>query len=307
MRLGGAGGPAAAVPPGGPAQQQHHVAGLGYLPPHRRKRHRAQHRAQLHALGQVARVVILPHLPGGQAYLIAVAGIARRRRLHQLALRQLAGQGIGYRGQRVARAGDPHGPKHITAVGKRVAYRAANAGGRPAKGFNLGGVVVGFIFEEEQPGLGLAVNVGADVDAAGVDFLALVHPGEPPLCRKALGPDDREVHQSFRFVFARVELFAQFFIQLIRFFCAFILNLGAVDVGGKGGVAAMVAPVGVYHTQLGKGGVAVFLLEIGLAKSEVVLVHGKAILLAEGRAGRGVHGGEAAEDGDGLGGGLGHV
>ena len=50
---------------------------------------RTHYRAALQALGDVALVVDLGHMAGGQADLVAVGGVARRRGLGQLPLGQL--------------------------------------------------------------------------------------------------------------------------------------------------------------------------------------------------------------------------
>ena len=116
MGLGGAGGSAAAVPAGAPAQKDDKIAGRGAFPPDVCRRSRADDRAYLHALGGVAGVIKLVHLPGGHAYLIAVGGVARRRGGDKLALGQLAFYGFADGAQRVRRAGDAHGGVNIAAA-----------------------------------------------------------------------------------------------------------------------------------------------------------------------------------------------
>jgi hypothetical protein len=72
VRLGGAGRAAAAVAARAPAEQDDDVAGLGVSRTDVFLRGRAHHRADLHALGDIAGVVELVHLAGGQADLVAV-------------------------------------------------------------------------------------------------------------------------------------------------------------------------------------------------------------------------------------------
>ncbi len=117
VALGGAGRAAAAVAPGAPAKQDDQVAGFRDLADNVARRGRADDRADLHALGDVARMVNLMHQPGRKADLVAVGRIARRRRLAQLALGQLVGQGLGERDGRVARAGYAHGLIDVGASG----------------------------------------------------------------------------------------------------------------------------------------------------------------------------------------------
>ena len=122
--------------------------GAGRLATHVVGRRRAHHRADLHALGGVAGMVQLVHLAGCQADLVAVGRVARRRRGHQLALRQLARQRLAHGHERVGRAGHAHGLVDVAAPGKRVADSAAHAGGRAAERLDLGGMVVRLVLEQ---------------------------------------------------------------------------------------------------------------------------------------------------------------
>ena len=174
MALGRAGCAADAVTTRAAAQQDDHIAGRGALAADvvcGRGRH---HGAAFQTLGDVALVIDLRHMTGGETDLVAVGGVARGGSLAQLALRQLAGQRLVERDSRVARAGHAHGLMHIGAAGERVTDAAADAGGCAAEGLDLGRVVVGLVFEHQQPVLRLAVDRGGDVDGAGVDLLALV-------------------------------------------------------------------------------------------------------------------------------------
>ena len=212
LQLVGFGGPcraAAAVAARAAAQQDHHVSGDGLLTAHVCLGHRAHHRADLHTLGDVARVVQLVHHTGGKADLVAVAGIARRGCRHQLALRQLAGHGIPDGHQWVARPGDAHGLVHIAAVGQRVPDGAADAGGRAAERLDLGGMIVRLVFEQQQPGLVRTVVVHGDAHAAGVDLVGFVHVLQHAGLFQVLSADGAQVHQAYGLVFARVHLPAQ--------------------------------------------------------------------------------------------------
>ncbi len=52
----------------------------------------------------------------------------------------------------------------------------------------------------------------------------------------------------------------------------------AVYLGKKGGVTAVIRPVGIYHSQLGEGRVAVLAAEIFAAECNVRLVHCESVL-----------------------------
>ena len=109
LGLGRARGAADAVATGAAAEQDDDVAVTGLLATHVVGRGGAHHGTDLHALGDIAGVVELVHLAGGQADLVAVARVARRRGGDELALGQLAGQRVGHRHERVGRPGHAHG------------------------------------------------------------------------------------------------------------------------------------------------------------------------------------------------------
>ena len=78
-----------------------------------------------------------------------------------------------------------------------------------------------------------------------------------------------------------------------------------VDVGGEGGVTAVVGPVGIHHADFRDGGVALFLVsEIALQEFQIVQIHGKTKIVQQ-RCQRGfIHDDEALHGGDGLGRGV---
>ena len=118
VALGGAGGPADAVPAGAAAQEDDHVPGGGALPAHVGRGGGPHHRAALQPLGDVALVVHLGHVAGGQADLVAVGGVARRGGHRQLPLGQLAGQGLVKGHPGVAAAGEAHGLVDVHPAGQ---------------------------------------------------------------------------------------------------------------------------------------------------------------------------------------------
>ena len=65
-------------------------------------------------------------------------------------------------------------------------------------------------------------------------------------------------------------------------------------MGGEGGVAAVVGPVGVHYPHLGDGGVPLFLVpEVVLEELQVIQVHGQAQGVQQGGQGCFIHGGKA--------------
>ena len=306
LGLGGAGGTADAVTAGAAAQQDDLVGGGGALATHVVFRGSAHDGADLHALGDVAGVIEFVDLTGGKADLVAVAGVAGGSSGHELALRQLALERLGDRDGGVAGAGDAHGLIHIAAARERVADGAAHAGGGTAEGLDLGRVVVGLVLKEEQPVLVLAIDIDLHLDGAGVDLLGLVDIGHDAGLLEVLGADGAHVHEADGLGVA-TEFVAHLHVAVEGLLHHGVVDRHVVQDGAEGGVAAVVGPVGVDHTDLGDGGVAVLIAEVLLAEGDVRLVHGKAALGNKGGKAGFVELAETVEYLDGLGlGGL-HV
>ena len=112
-------------------------------------------------------MIDLGDLAGGEADLVAVGGVAFGSDLADLFLGKLAGQGFGKGCERIARAGDAHRLIDVGAAGEGIADAAAEAGGRATERLDLGGVVVGLVFELDEPFLGNAGRHGGDLEVDG--------------------------------------------------------------------------------------------------------------------------------------------
>ena len=308
VALRGAGGTANAVPAGATPQQDHNVPRGGALPAHIPGRSSGNHSAALQTLGYISIVVQFRHMAGGQADLVAVGGVARGSGLAELPLGQLAGEGVLQGGPGVTGTGDPHGLVHIGPAGERIPDAAADAGSRAAEGLDLRGVIVGLVFEHQQPVLVFSVDCGRDVDGAGVDFLALVQLRELALLFQELGADGGNVHQGLRplsGLFLSVNRHPGSQVLVISLLHRLVVDGGLVQMGGEGGVPAVIGPVGIHHPDLRNGGIPVLLVpEIGLEEFQIVQVHGKAQFFQQSGKGRLVHGNKALHSGDGLGDGI---
>ena len=195
VALGGAGGAAATVPSGASAQQDDDVAGFRHFPDHVFCRGSAHHSADLHSLGHIAGVVNFTDLAGSQADLVAVGGVAVGSAVDQLLLGQLALDGFAYRGQGVACTGNPHGLVDIAPAGQGVPDRTAQAGGCAAEGLDFSGVVVGFVFEHQQPVfLAAVVHGDFNLHRTGVDFFAFIQIGELAFRLELAGADSSQIH-----------------------------------------------------------------------------------------------------------------
>jgi len=278
--LGGAGSAADAVTAGAAAQQDDDITGGRALAADVGSGRCTHHCADLHPLGHIAGVVDLIHLPGGKADLVAVGGVTGGGSGHQLALGQLAGQRLADGLQRVARAGHAHGLIDVAAAGQRVADGTADAGSRAAEGFDLGGVVVGLVLEQEQPILVLAVDVALDLDGAGVDLLGLVEVLQDALLLQLLGADGGKVHHAAGLVLP-AKVLPHGHITVERSLNHLVVDLDIIQNGAEGGVAAVIGPIGVDHLDLGDGGVPLLAAEVLLTELDVAEVHGKALLCDE--------------------------
>ena len=302
MALRRARGSADAVAARPSAEQQDHVARRRAFAQHLRLRHGAYHRADLHALGRIARMVDLAHIRGRQADLVAVARIAGRRLARNHALGQFAVHRLPHRLPDVAGARHTHGLVHIGPARKRVADGTAQAGGRAAERLDLRGVIVGFVFELQQPLLRPAVDIHIDDDAAGIVLFALLLVIQHALVLQVAGADGSQFHEAERLMVAAermADLLQLPQVSLQRRLDEGILHTDRRQLTRKGRVAAVVAPVGIEDAEFRLGGVAALLAEVEHHFAQVVGVHGQAPVMAEaGEIGLG-HPGEAVEHGKG--------
>ncbi len=147
----GTGGTADAVASGAAADEQDHIAGRGGAAKNVGAWGGCDDCADFEAFRDIARVIDFGDLAGGEADLVAIGRVAVGGDLADFLLRELAGQGFGEGDVGITRAGDAHGLIDVRAAGEWIADAAAEAGGGTAEWFDLGGVVVGFVFEHDQP------------------------------------------------------------------------------------------------------------------------------------------------------------
>ena len=156
---------------------------------------------------------------------------------------------------------------------------------------------MGLVLEHEEPVLFCPVHSGGDTDGAGVDLLALVQVGKQPPLFEDLCADGGDVHERLGAaggLLRAVDLLPGREVLLIDPSHLAVQNLHGVDVGGEGGVPAVVGPVGVHQPQLSDGGVpALLVAEIVLHEPEVSQIHGETILIQHIPEGRLVHGNKA--------------
>ena len=168
MNLGGSRRSADSVTAGSASEQNDDVARVRIQPLHRSSRSRAHHRADLHTLRHVIRVVDFLDIAGCKTNLVSVGAVAVRSLSRQRLLRKFALHGFRNRNGRVRRSSDTHCLIHIGSSGKRITDRAAQTGRSAAEGFNLCRMVVRLIFEIDEPLLILSVYIDRNDDAAGI-------------------------------------------------------------------------------------------------------------------------------------------
>ena len=157
---------------------------------------------------------------------------------------------------------------------------------------------MGFVLELQEPLLGLSVYIHGDKDAAGVVLFALLQVFQKALGFEVAGADGSQLHEA-EVLLLPAQVLSHFGDERKRGvhigLDEGIVHLDFLQGGGKGGVAAVVAPVGVQDAELGAGRLAALGPEILSYAGEVIGIHGEALFLAEGGVLAGGHAGEAGE------------
>ena len=303
MLLGRTCRPSYSVTAGPSAEQQYHIARNRAFPAHVLRLDRSDHGAGLEPLGDIAGMIYLAHACGCKAYLVAVAGIACGGLAADDPLRKLSGKSRAHGGGDVAGSGDAHRLIYVRPAGQRVAYRPAETGGRPSERFYLGGMVMGLVLELQQPFLGGTVHIHVHVDAACVVLLALLQVVKQALLPEPAGAYCRQLHEAQALaVPAELMAYMPELLELRLYLRTNerIVHGNLLKLGRKGGMAAVVAPIGVQYAQLRLGGIALLAPEILHDLGKVFRAHGEPPPAAECRVFLRLHVNEAFEGGQGL-------
>ena len=142
----------------------------------------------------------------GKTDLIAVTGISLCSSRDKFLLWKFILESLGYGNRRVCRASHAHCLINIASSGKRIADRAAKTCGRAAERLDLGGMIVGLIFEEDKPLLCLrtvaVIHLYGHYNRAGIVLIGFFLIRELAVCLEFLHAHDCEIHQADIFVFA---------------------------------------------------------------------------------------------------------
>ena len=237
---------------------------------------------------------------GSQPYLITVARIAGRSLGTDDTLRKFAFERLPHRLVYVARTRHTHRLVDIRPARKRVADGAAQAGGGTAERLYFGRMVVRFVLELKQPLLRLSVHIDVDENAAGVVFLTLLLVVEQSFLLQVTGADGRHVHQADRLA-GTPQLFTHAAVEGQRLLHLALherlVHGNLLQYGRKGGMAAMVAPIGIQYPELRFGRVSSFAAEIGHYLTQVVGIHCQTVGLAVRGECRLAHPGKALQHG----------
>ena len=275
MRLGRAGGAADAVTAGTPAEQDDLVARSRGFAAYMIGRSRGHNRTDLHALGHISGVVDFVHLTGGQADLVAVGGITGGGGGDELALRELAFKRLGHRHGRIGGTGHAHGLIHVGTAGKRVADAAADAGCRTTERFDFRRVVVGFVLEQEQPILIMAIHINLHLDGAGVDFFGFVKILQNTVLLEPLRADGAHIHKAYG-LFVAAKLVTHLKILIERGLHGRVVNLHIIKLRAERGVTAMIGPIRVDHLDFRNRRITLFFGEVSTAELQISQIHGQA-------------------------------
>ena len=195
---------------------------------------RAHNSADFHALGHITGVIDLMDLAGRKTNLVAIARIARGSVVLTCAA-ETCRQRFGNRARGIGRAGHTHGLIHVAAARKGVANRAAHARCRAAERLDLGGMVMGFVLEEEQPVLVFTIHVDGHLHRAGVNFLRLVDILHNALGLEVLRANGAHVHEAHRLMLAaKFGTHGKVFVE--RSLHAGVINGDIGKLGAKRGI-----------------------------------------------------------------------
>ena len=279
VRLAGAGGSAATVPSRVAAHEEHNVAGSGTLSYHVVGARTADDVARFQPFSFVTVVINLVNYTRSKPYLVAVATESRQSRFRERALRELAGKCRSVALVGIARARYAHSLIDVRASRERVAYRAAQAGRRPAERLYLRGVIVRFVLEHYEPLLGGSVVIDFDYHGTGVDLLGSVEIVEVTFLAERFRRESGDIHKAIVFVLSSRVLLREHVAvkrEALRDTRVVGNYLYVLYLGEEGGMPAMVAPVSVYHFELGERGVSFYFAEIVPYELQILQSHREA-------------------------------
>ena len=134
---------------------------------------------------------------------------------------------------------------------------------------------MGFVLEHVNPWFFHAIDVYFGLDGASVDFFTFIKVANEVMLLEVFGRNGTEVHQGHRLHLAiRIDIFTQFEVFVIHLLYEWIFDGYISDFGIKGGVTAVVRPIGINNLKFGFGWVTTFFYEVCLQVRKVIHIHG---------------------------------
>ena len=271
MGFRGAGCAAAAVTPCSATQQNNDIAVNRAFSAYIFRRCCRDYCADFHSLCHIAFVIEFIYLSCCQTNLVAVGAIACCRCGNNLSLGQLAAQCFGNGCQGVACTCHTHCGIYIGTTAQRVTNGTAYTGSRAAKGFDFCGMVMGFIFKQQQPFFCFAFYVYINFHSAGIDFLGFIQLIQLAFLFQEFCYNRTHIHQIDGLCSADGFSGCQIFV--ICRLQGRILKFDAVDGCLESSMAAVVRPIGINHLDFRNGRVSLLAQEILLADLDIIQIH----------------------------------
>ena len=156
-------------------------------------------------------------------------------------------------------------------------------------------MVVGFVLEQEQPILIMAIHINLYLDGAGVDFFGFIKILQNAVLLEPLRADGAHIHEAYR-LFVAAKLVTHLKILIERGLHGRVIDLHIIKLCAERGVTAMIGPIRVDHLDFRDRRITLFLGEVSTAELQISQIHGQATiddeLLEIGVA----HGAEAFDD-----------
>ena len=271
MGFGGACCTAAAVTTGSAAQQDNNIAVFRTFSAYIFRRSRTDNCTDFHSLSHIAIVVNFVYLTCCQTDLVAVRAVTSSSCGNDFSLRQFALECFGNGCQRVACTCYTHRSVYIGTTAQRVTDSTAYAGCSAAERFDFCGMVVCFVFEQQQPFFHSIFHFYVDFDCASVDFFGFIQFVQLALLFQEFCHDSTHIHQVDGFCSA--DGFSCFQIFVISALQQCVFEFHAVDGCQECGMTAVIRPVCINHFDFCDGRISVFALEIRLTYFDVVQIH----------------------------------
>ena len=273
MGLGRTSCTAAAVPSSLTAQQDDNIAWNRSFSANVACRSCTEYRTDFHSLCHIARMVYFRNVSGCKTNLVPIRAVTACSTDGDFPLRQLAGNGIFDRNERICCTGYTHSLINIGTARQRVTDCTAEAGCSTTERFNFRRVVVGFVLEHQNPVFFSACNVYLDFHRTSIDFFAFVQIVQLAVCLELLHCQCCHIHEGNRLGIS-AQFVADVQVSVIGFLNIRSTDFNLFNIGGECGVTAVVRPVSVNHPDFRDGWVTVFgILEIILTELDVIQIH----------------------------------